>query len=87
MYIPQSCQNIILLGKNFKTPDFRTDDPNDSVMTGAYVAFGTETTPGQVIKGVNKYGRSILKFDPNNPATIATHTWGFRNLIGLAWND
>lgn len=81
------CQDIVLLGKNFKTPDFRTEDPTDSVMTGAFVPFGTETTVGQVIPGVNKCGGSILKFDPNDPSSIATHAWGFRNLIGITWND
>ncbi|CAN5795623.1 hypothetical protein BH23THE1_BH23THE1_31430 [soil metagenome] len=82
-----ACQDIVLLGKNFKTPDFRTEDPTDTVMTGAYVPFGTETTVGQVIPGVNKCGGSILKFNPDDPSTIATHAWGFRNLIGITWND
>ncbi len=81
------CQDIVLLGKNFKTADFRTEATDDSVLTGAFVPFGTETAPGQVIAGVNKCGGSILKFDPNNPANIVTHAWGFRNLIGFAWND
>ncbi len=81
------CQDIVLLGKNFKTPDFRTADPNDFVMTGAFVPFGTETHPGQVIKGAKKCGGSILKFDPDNAeATITMHAWGFRNLLGIGWN-
>ncbi len=84
---PRPCQDIVLLGKNFKTPDFRTEDPTDSVMTGAFVPFGTETSVGQVILGVSKCGGSILKFNPNDPSTIATHAWGFRNLIGITWND
>lgn len=83
-----ACQDIVLLGKNFKTPDFRTKDPDDSVLTGAYVPFGTETAPGEVIQGVTLCGGSILKFDPNDPlGTIQTHAWGFRNLIGLTWDD
>ncbi|MDQ6813724.1 MAG: sugar dehydrogenase, partial [Bacteroidota bacterium] len=74
------CKDIVLLGKNFKTPDFRSANPKDSVMTGAFVTFGTETRPGQVIKGAKKCGGSILKFDPNNAeATITMHAWGFRN--------
>ncbi len=82
------CQDIVLVGRNFKTPDFRTmDNPSDTVLTGAFVPFGTPTTPGQVIQGVTLCGGSILSFDPNNPmGTIRTHAWGFRNLIGLAWN-
>jgi glucose/arabinose dehydrogenase len=81
------CQDIVLTGRNFKTPDFRTDDPTDTVLTGAYVPFGTPTEPGQVIKGVTLCGGSILSFDPTDPiGTVETHAWGFRNLIGIAWN-
>lgn len=84
---PTPCQDIVLVGSNFKTPDFRTDDPTDSVLTGAYLPFGTPSTPGQVIKGVKLCGGAILSFDPNNPmGTIETYAWGFRNLIGLAWD-
>lgn len=81
------CQDIVLVGRNYKTADFRTDDPTDSVKTGAYVPFGEETHPGQVIQGVTLCGGSILKFDPNNPSNISVHAWGFRNLIGLAWDS
>jgi len=83
------CQDIVLTGRNFQTPDFRTmDNPDDMVMTGAYVPFGTETTPGQVIPGTDKCGGSILTFDPADAeATLAVHAWGFRNLIGLTWDD
>ena len=57
------------------------------MLTGAYVPFGVETEPGQVIKGVKLCGGSILSFDPRNPmGTVETHSWGYRNLIGLAWN-
>ncbi len=82
------CQDIVLIGKNFETPNFLTADENDKVRTGAFVPFGTETSPGQVIKGVSLCGGSILKFNPENPmGTITTHAWGFRNLIGLTWDS
>lgn len=82
------CQDIVLVGRNYKSPDFRTEDEGDTVRTGAYVPFGVETEPGQVIQGVTLCGGSILKFDPNNPmGTIRTHAWGFRNLIGLTWDS
>ncbi|MCJ8166491.1 PQQ-dependent sugar dehydrogenase [Pontibacter sp. E15-1] len=81
------CQDIVLVGSNFKTPDFRTEDPGDTVLTGAFLPFGTPSTPGQVIKGMTLCGGSILSFDPHNPmGTLETHAWGFRNLIGLAWD-
>ena len=82
------CQDIVLVGRNYKTANFLTEDPNDSVKTGAYVPFGVATEPGEVIQGVTLCGGSILKFDPNNPmGTITTHAWGFRNLIGLTWDS
>jgi glucose/arabinose dehydrogenase len=85
---PTPCQDIVLLGKNFKTQDFRTADEGDSVLAGAYVPFGTETQEGQVIKGVTLCGGSILKFDPAGAmGTMQTHAWGFRNIIGLTWDS
>lgn len=83
-----SAQDIVLLGKNFKMDNFLSDQTGDSVLTGAYVPFSTETRPGQVIKGVNKPGGAILSFDPMNAEqTIRTYAWGFRNIIGIAWNE
>ncbi|MDP9370629.1 MAG: PQQ-dependent sugar dehydrogenase [Chloroflexota bacterium] len=85
------CEDIVLTGRNYMTPDFRTeDDPSDLVMTGAYVPFGTETTPGQTIEGITKCGGAILTFDPesDNPEeTLEVYAWGFRNIIGLTWDD
>ncbi len=81
------CQDVVLTGQNFETPNFLTEDPSDTVRTGAFVPFGTETRPGQVIEGRTKCGGSILTFDPTNAeATLSVYAWGFRNIIGLAWN-
>ncbi len=83
---PVPCKDIVLLGKNFETPDFRPGKTG-MVKTGAYVPFATETTAGQVIPGSNKCGGSILTFDPANAeATVKPYAHGFRNLLGLAWN-
>ena len=82
------CRDIVLTGRNYVTPDFRTADQSDTVMTGAFVPFGVMTTPGQVIPGTNKCGGSILVFDPTNAeATLRPFAHGFRNIIGFAWND
>jgi sugar lactone lactonase YvrE len=82
------CQDYVLTGRNFQTPDFRTEDMSDVVRTGAFVTFGTPTAPGQVIPGTNKCGGSILVFDPANPeATLRPFVHGLRNVIGLAWSD
>ncbi len=82
------CQDIILTGVNYLTPDFRTkDDETDLALTGAFVPFGTPTTPGQRIPGTNKCGGAILVFDPNNAeATLRPFAHGFRNIIGITWN-
>jgi glucose/arabinose dehydrogenase len=64
------------------------EDKTDKVLTGAYVPFGTTTEPGQVIEGVQKCGGSILAFDPDNAeGTIEMFAWGFRNLIGLTFDE
>jgi glucose/arabinose dehydrogenase len=83
------CQDIVLTGRNFQSPNFMTrNDPDDTVLTGAYVPFGTETRPGQRIEGTNKCGGSILVFDPADAeGTIRPYAWGFRNLLGLAWDE
>lgn len=82
------CQDIVLTGQNFETPDFRTTNPSDKALTGAYVPFGTETVPGQRIEGTSKCGGAILVFEPNDPeGTLRPYAWGFRNIIGLGWNE
>jgi glucose/arabinose dehydrogenase len=82
------CQDIMLTGRNFETPDFRTPDADDKVRTGAFVPFGTETTPGQAIQGTNKCGGAILVFDPNDAeGTVRPFAHGLRNVIGFAWNS
>lgn len=83
-----SAKDIVLTGQNFKMPNYLTDKVfGDTVLTGAFVPFGTATTPGQVIKASAKPGGAIMVFDPNNPqATLKSYAWGFRNVIGFAWN-
>ncbi len=82
------CQELVLTGVNYRTPDFRTDDPSDVTETGAFVPFGTATTPGQRIPGTNKCGGSVLVFDPNNAeATVRPFASGLRNTIGLAFRE
>jgi glucose/arabinose dehydrogenase len=82
------CQDIVLTGRNFQSKDFRPNSSQDMVLTGAYVPYGTATEPGQTIEGNTKCGGSILTFDPNDAeGSLEVHAWGFRNLIGLAWNE
>lgn len=83
-----SAKDIVLTGRNFKMPNYLTENVfGDTVLTGAFVPFGTETAPGQVIKASAKPGGTIMVFDPNNAAaTLKPYAWGFRNVIGFAWN-
>jgi Cu/Zn superoxide dismutase/glucose/arabinose dehydrogenase len=82
------CEDIVLTGQNFMTPDFRTADPSDTAVTGAYVPFGLSTAPGQTIEGNSRCGGAILVFDPADPeGTLAVYAWGFRNVIGFAWDE
>lgn len=84
---PTVAEDIVLRGVNIELPDF-LDDSSGTVRTGAFVPFGTETEPGQVIEGRDKCGRSILAFDPENAEdTVEPYAWGLRNAIGLAWNE
>lgn len=84
---PTPAKDIVLNGYNIELPDFR-EGGKGTVLTGAFVPFGTVTEPGQVIKGHNKCGGSILIFDPEDAeATVKPLAWGFRNAIGIAWNS
>jgi hypothetical protein len=52
-------KDIVLRGVNVEIPNYLEDSPG-LILTGAFVPFGTETKPDQVIKGRNKCGGSIL---------------------------
>src|SRR5207237_8568653 len=43
------CQDVTLTGQNFETDDPR--NPGQKAMTGAFLPYGTASTPGQVVKG------------------------------------
>lgn len=65
---PTACQDIVLTGRNFRTPDFRTkDNPDDMVMTGAYVPFGTETTPARSSKAPTNAAAPSWSSIPTTP--------------------
>jgi glucose/arabinose dehydrogenase len=77
------CGDITLSGQNYSSPNVLTEDPNDKTNTGAYVPFGTSTTPGQVIKGQLPCTGSVLRM-PVGGGNIELVAWGFRNPFGLA---
>jgi glucose/arabinose dehydrogenase len=75
-------QDIILTGRNVTTKDFVNNRGKRT--TGAFLPFGTASTPGQVIKGQTVCSGSILRIRPEGgqPERVA---WGFRNPFGLAF--
>jgi hypothetical protein len=77
-------EDIELAGQNFKSKNFLNPDKG-MVMTGAFVPFGTPTTPGQVIKGAVKCSGSVLRVKPNG-SNLERVAWGFRNPFGLAFS-
>ena len=78
------CQDIVLRGINYVTPNLLTEDPNDKATTGAFVPFGEATEPGQVIPGQMPCSGAIMRvsLEGGAPELVA---WGFRNPFGLAW--
>jgi hypothetical protein len=79
------CADIILNGQNFETKNVLTDQPDDKTTTGAFSAFGTATTAGQVIKGRIPCNGAIMRIplEGGKPELVA---WGLRNPFGLAFS-
>ena len=77
------CRDVRLSGVNYRTPNPLTET-SDEVLTGAYVPFGTPTTPGQVVKGAVPCTGAVLRVRPEGGA-VQLVAWGFRNPFGLAF--
>jgi len=77
------CKDVILKGENYTSKNPLTDDPNDEATTGAYSAFGTSTTSGQVIKGAVPCNGAVMRV-PLSGGAAELVAWGFRNPFGLA---
>lgn len=77
-------QDVVLAGINITTGNPLTDGADDTVTTGAFLPFGTPSTPGQVIEGRTRCTGSVLRVRPQGgePELVA---WGFRNPFGLAF--
>jgi glucose/arabinose dehydrogenase len=78
-------KDIKLAGRNFttKNPLARRGD-NESVVTGAYVPFGTPTEPGQLIRGKLPANGAIMRI-PMRGGDVQLVAWGLRNPYGLAF--
>ncbi|HEX6606546.1 MAG TPA: PQQ-dependent sugar dehydrogenase [Chloroflexia bacterium] len=77
-------QDVRLTGRNY---EFRNvlGDVREKVRTGAYVPFGTETAPGQVISGNVKCSGAILRCNPDG-SDLEVVAWGLRNPYGIAFD-
>lgn len=79
------CRDVTLSGQNFTSDNPLTAQKGDQATTGAYVAFGQSTQPGQVIKGQVPCSGSIMRIplSGGEPELVA---WGLRNPFGLGFS-
>ena len=78
------CQDVTLSGENHETRDARSPDSSARTSTGAFVPFGTRTTPGQVVRGSVPCAGSLLRM-PSAGGQAQLVAWGFRNPYGVAF--
>ncbi|HVL54746.1 MAG TPA: PQQ-dependent sugar dehydrogenase [Vitreimonas sp.] len=76
-------RDVVLAGRNYEDRDV-LGDLRRTVRTGAFVPFGTETAPGQVIPGDPKASGTILRCEPDGSG-LEVVAWGLRNPYGLAF--
>jgi glucose/arabinose dehydrogenase len=76
-------RDVVLAGRNYEDRDV-LHDLTASVQTGAFVPFGTQTVPGQVIPGSDKASGAVLRCDPDG-SNLEVVAWGLRNPYGLAF--
>jgi glucose/arabinose dehydrogenase len=80
-------RDITLAGQNFTSDDPRSSG-GATVSTGAFVAFGTPSQPGQVIKGQLPATGAVMRIPldatPQN-SQLELVAWGLRNPFGLAF--
>ncbi|MBX4205854.1 PQQ-dependent sugar dehydrogenase [Candidatus Microgenomates bacterium] len=79
------CKDITLTGINFDSGNPLTPNRNDSVTTGAYKPFGSPSIPNEIIKGNNKCGGSIVRFNKDG-SDFELVAWGLRNPFGLEFD-
>lgn len=78
------CKDIKLTGTNYKSKN-PLDDSDEKTSTGAFLPYGTPSSPGQVIKGQIPCSGAIMRIplSGGKPGLVA---WGFRNPYGLAFD-
>lgn len=76
------CRDLTLAGNNYTTGNPLTEDPADTVETGAYLPFGTPAEPGQVVSGQTKCSGAVLTADLDG-SNLEVFADGLRNPYGL----
>jgi glucose/arabinose dehydrogenase len=76
------CRDLTLSGNNYRTGNPLSEDPKDTVETGAYLPFGTPSTAGQVVRGQVKCSGSVLRANLDGSA-LEVFADGLRNPYGL----
>jgi|GEM_PF-1862181 len=79
-------KNVTLTGKNFRSPNILTAEPNDNESTGAFSQFGQTAREDRIIRGELKCSSCILSANLDG-TDLRLEGWGFRNPSGLAFND
>jgi glucose/arabinose dehydrogenase len=75
--------DVELVGRNYAYRNV-LGSLTEQVRSGAYVPFGTETTPGQVISGSTACNGAIMRCNPDGSG-LETVAWGLRNPYGIAF--
>ncbi len=76
--------DIELTGYNATTPNPLVDVENAQTSTGAFVPFGTETTPGQRISAQLPCTAAVMRCNPDG-SNLELIAWGLRNAYGLGF--
>lgn len=77
-------EDITLVGRNYEYRNV-LGDVTQSVHSGAYVPFGIETSPGQIVEGDVKCSGAILRCNPDG-TDLEVVAWGLRNPYGIAFH-
>jgi glucose/arabinose dehydrogenase len=77
-------KDLALVGRDYEYRNV-LGDVTQAVRTGAFVPFGTETQPGQIIAGDAKCTGAILRCNPDG-SDLEVVAWGLRNPYGIAFD-
>jgi glucose/arabinose dehydrogenase len=77
-------EDVVLAGRNYAYRDV-LGSLTDTVHSGAYVPFGSETVEGQVVAGAAACTGAVLRCDSDG-SHLECVAWGLRNPYGIAFH-